>query len=107
MSDLRRQSARLVTTEFVLVEVANALCAPETRAQAVTLIEGLGALPAVRVVAADTDLLAEGLTLYRERPDKGWSLTGCTSFVIMRREQIEQAFTSDRHFEQAGFIKLL
>jgi predicted nucleic acid-binding protein len=52
-------------------------------------------------------LLAEGWELYRSRPDKEWSLTDCTSIVILQKEQIEQVFTSDHHFEQAGFVKLL
>ena len=34
-------------------------------------------------------------------------VTDCTSFVVMLSEQITQAFTIARHFEQAGFVKLL
>lgn len=48
---------------------------------------------------------AQGLR--RHRLDKGWGLTDCTSFVVMEQEQITEAFTSDQHFEQAGFTKLL
>jgi len=107
ISDLRRQPARLVTTEFVLLEVANALSAPSTRLRAVSLIEGLRSLSTVRIVPADSVLLADGLTLYRQRSDKEWSLTDCISFVVMQREQLAQAFTSDHHFKQAGFVKLL
>lgn len=107
MSDLRSQRAQLMTTEFVLVEVANALSAPSTRPQAVKLIDGLRQLSAVQIVPASQELFADGLMLYRDRQDKEWSLTDCMSFVVMQRERITQAFTSDRHFEQAGFIKLL
>jgi len=39
--------------------------------------------------------------------DKEWGLTDCISLVVMQKEQIKQAFTSDHHFEQAGFLKLL
>ena len=106
-SDLRSQRAQLTTTEFVLVEVANALSTPSTRLQAVKLIDGLRQLPAVRIITASQELFDDGLALYRNRPDKEWSLTDCTSFVVMQRERITQAFTSDRHFEQAGFTKLL
>ncbi len=106
-SDLRRRGARFATTGFVLLEVANTLSPPDTRSQPVTLIDGLRALPSVRVIPADAALPAGGMTLCRARPDKGWGQTDCTSFVVMPRERIEQAFTSDRHFEQAGFVKLL
>lgn len=51
--------------------------------------------------------MQEGLQLYGQRLDQDWELTDCTSFVVMNRENITQAFTSNHHFEQAGFIKLL
>ncbi|WP_334929515.1 hypothetical protein [Nostoc sp.] len=45
--------------------------------------------------------------LYSQRPDKDWELTDCISFAVMTQEGITQAFKSDRHFQQAGFTKLL
>jgi predicted nucleic acid-binding protein len=35
--------------------------------------------------------------------DKSFSLTDCTSFVVMRELNIKLALTSDRHFAMAGF----
>ncbi len=55
----------------------------------------------------DEDLFEVGIDLYAHRPDKGWSLTDCISFVTMERMGIEEALTVDRHFEQAGFRPLL
>jgi hypothetical protein len=107
MTQLRRQNALLTTTDFVLVEVANSLSAPAFRSQTIALIDGLRALRNVNIVPASAPLLAEGWQLYCSRPDKEWSLTDCVSFVVMRQENITQAFTSDHHFEQAGFVKLL
>jgi predicted nucleic acid-binding protein len=43
------------------------------------------------------------MTLFRNRPDKNWSFTDCTSFVVMEEYQMEVAFTLDKHFRQAGF----
>ena len=37
--------------------------------------------------------------------DKGFSFTDCTSFVVMRELRLKEALTTDRHFEQAGFLK--
>ena len=107
MNALRQQKAQLVTTEFVLLEVANALAAPAMRAKTVAFITGLRHSPILQIIPASQTLLTEGWTLYSQRPDKGWSLTDCASFVVMTRDQITQAFTSDHHFEQAGFAKLL
>ncbi len=107
MTRLRGQEARLVTTEFVLLEVADALSNPVLRPHTVRFIDGIRQLPLLRILSASKDLLADGWRLYRQRLDKDWGLTDCTSFVVMTRERITQAFTSDHHFEQAGFAKLL
>ncbi|MEK6280775.1 MAG: PIN domain-containing protein [Acidobacteriota bacterium] len=107
MSELRRRNVALVTTEFVLLEVANALCTLAWRAKGVKLINGFRSVSNLRIIPVDTMLLAEGWELYRSRTDKEWSLTDCTSIVVLQKEHIEQVFTSDHHFEQAGFAKLL
>jgi predicted nucleic acid-binding protein len=39
--------------------------------------------------------------------DKGWSLTDCSSFILMEQERLTAALTYDRHFTQAGFQILL
>jgi predicted nucleic acid-binding protein len=107
MAELRRGDYTLVTTEFVLLEVANALCAAAWRSKAIKLIDGLRVQPKLRIIEADTTILAEGWRLYSNRLDKEWSLTDCISIVIMQKDQIEKAFTSDHHFELALFAKLL
>lgn len=60
MTELRRRKVALVTTEFVLLEVANALCSSVWRGRAVKLIDGFRSLPDLRIIFADTKLLAEG-----------------------------------------------
>jgi uncharacterized protein len=63
--------------------------------------------PAFRLVTATSELVQRRRELYRGRPDKEWSLTDCISFVVMQDEQLGEALTGDRHFEQAGFKILL
>ncbi len=98
---------RIITTEFVLLEVADALCNPQNRSETIMFIEGLYASKDVKIVKADSKLFNDGMKLYKNRLDKLWSLTDCISFVVMERENIAEALTSDRHFEQAGFKALL
>jgi len=107
MHDLRQQNVQRVTTEFVLIEVADALSAPSIRTHTVTFINGLRQLAILHIIPASPGLLADGWTLYSQRPDKEWGWTDCTSFVVMTQEHMTLAFTSDHHFEQAGFVKLL
>lgn len=107
MNQLREAKSKLVTTEFIFVEVANALSKPPLRNSAVLFINGLRRLKTVQIVPASAKLFQTGWLLYSDRPDKEWSLTDCISFEIMRREKVSKAFTSDHHFEQAGFVKLM
>jgi uncharacterized protein len=97
----------MVTSEFVLMEVAGSLAAPHRRGESVRTLKNLEADPAATIVAADAELFAAGVQLYTGRPDKEWSLTDCTSFVLMNRLGLTDALTADHHFEQAGFVALL
>ncbi len=107
LSELQRRGARLVTTEFVLLEVADALSSPGVRSRTVAFLEGLRGLPALEIIAGDGTLFEEGWRIYRQRGDKGWSLTDSTSFAKMSQLSIDEAFTANRHFEQAGFTRML
>lgn len=63
--------------------------------------------PRAEIVPLSEPLYARGLALYRDRPDKGWSLTDCISFVVMKEMGLSEAFTGDHHFSQAGYVPLL
>jgi len=107
IGELRRQNAHLITTEFVLLELANMFSAPVWRQKVVRFIDGRRRVPNLQIIPADSVLLDKGWILFRDRPDKEWSLTDCTSMFVMESDQIKLAFSSDHHFEQAGFVKLL
>ena len=98
---------RLITTEFILIEIGDGLAAVDFRRQAVQVLDTLAASSLVEVVPASSDRYAEGLQLYRNRHDKGWGLTDCTSFEVMRQRGLRDALTTDKHFEEAGFRALL
>ena len=52
-------------------------------------------------------MMQKGYELYRKMGDKEWGLVDCTSIVVSREMGITEIFTTDRHFEQAGFAILL
>jgi uncharacterized protein len=45
----------------------------------------------------------EAIEMMAAHPDKDWSLTDCSSFVIMRSLGVRDVFAFDRDFAQAGF----
>jgi predicted nucleic acid-binding protein len=73
----------------------------------VWVINRIKASPILKVVHIDPSLDAEAWDLFQRRPDKTWSLVDCASFVVMQKRGINEALTSDVHFEQAGFVRLL
>jgi predicted nucleic acid-binding protein len=103
----RNYRERMVTTFWVLTELADALARPGSRSVAGRFIEALPQNRAMQIMSADSEMFNAGLALYLARPDKGWSLTDCVSFVVMQREGIHEALTGDHHFVQAGFVALL
>ena len=98
---------RIITTPWVLTEVADALSERANRPLAGKLRQLVGTSPFINVLPADDALFQAGFDLFEARPDKEWSLTDCISFVVMERERMTEALTGDHHFEQAGFKALL
>lgn len=45
--------------------------------------------------------------LYGNREDKCWSVTDCSSMLLMEDMEITEVLTADHHFEQAGFVVLM
>ncbi len=100
-------SVHIVTTEEVLTEVL-AFCSSDEglRADAVKIVRSILSARTVRVIPQSHESFLTGLALYEARPDKGYSLTDCTSMHAMRREGLTEALTNDHHFEQEGFKAL-
>jgi predicted nucleic acid-binding protein len=108
--ELAQTQAHVLTTDAVLIEVANTFSKIAFRPigwQLVEAVQASVALRAATIVHVDLDLWQRGWQLYRTRSDKNWGLTDCISFVVMEDYNVQRAFTYDQHFEQAGFVRLL
>ena len=108
--ELARAHTRILTTDAVLTEVANTFSRTTLRPLAHQVIEAFQASVRVRVaqlVHVDAGLWLRGWQFFLDRPDKNWSLTDCLSFLVMEDRKVRRAFTSDHHFVQAGFDKLM
>jgi len=100
-------SARLVTTAWVLTELANSLSKQRNRQLFLQTLRKLRSNPTAVIIGPEQNLFEAGIDLFAARNDKDWSLTDCISFVVMERRSITDALSGDRHFEQAGFRALL
>lgn len=109
-AELVKVKANILTTSAVLTEVANWLSKIESRMLAQNIIEYTRQSTEkgfAEVIHVNEDLWQRGWQLFLARPDKEWGLTDCISFVVMNDYKLTEAFTADKHFEQAGFVRLL
>jgi predicted nucleic acid-binding protein len=97
----------VITTTWILMELGDALSRGQDRSVFALLMEDLADDPDTTVLSANQELFDQAVALFAARPDKEWSLTDCTSFVVMHARGLSEALTSDHHFQQAGFIALL
>ncbi len=102
-SYLDSYSGSIVTTEWVLLEFADAFSLSRTKPFAIEAIKRIHRLPMFLVVGLDPAVYRAGFDLYEARSDKDWSLTDCISFTVMTQRGLSEALTADRHFERAGF----
>jgi uncharacterized protein len=103
----RQIQAPVVTTAWVLAELANTLTAVHRRSLFGLLYEMLRKDKKVVIVPPSEDLFEAGVAFFTQYQDKDWSLTDCISFLVMKKLGAREALTGDHHFEQAGFRALL
>jgi len=106
--NIEAESAHLITTRAVILEIGDALSSSGNRKAAIKLLTSLENDPNfVEIVPISEELYRRGFQLYRTRPDKEWGITDCISFIVMQDRGITEALTTDKHFQQAGFRALL
>lgn len=98
----------IVTTDEVLAEFLTLFAGtgPHLRDRVSRLVVSMMDGSEVRVIPQSRASFREGLSLYRNRIDKGYSIADCISMQTMRREGLTEVLTNDRHFEQEGFRAL-
>lgn len=60
--------------------------------------------PSIQLISYNPELRQAGIELYKKRLDKGYSLTDCISMVVIKKLNIAEVLTNDKHFSQEGFI---
>jgi len=92
-----------ILAEFIPLCRARGLNIADALAFAADLLDN----PHVEIVWVDEDLHRAALAFLQQRLDKAYSLCDAVSFVLMRARGLTEALTTDRHFDQEGFVRLL
>jgi predicted nucleic acid-binding protein len=104
---LIQQGYSIYVTDWIAAETGNGLARPPARTHFPEAVELIRSSSRSHWITTMDDLFRRALQRYSERQDKNWGLVDCASFVVMDEHGIREAFTNDRHFQQAGFQPLL
>jgi predicted nucleic acid-binding protein len=92
-----------ITTDYILDETYTILRERAGHKLAVQFGEEVRLGSRMKIIYLNKELLDEAWHIFKKYKDKDFSFTDCTSFAVMQNHKIAQAFTFDKHFEQAGF----
>ena len=107
--DLHVHRRQLVTTDDVLNEVVALLTTDSRgipRPKLIQFINQIRNNAGLHIVHVDETIWNEAWAMLERMSDKTWSIVDASSFVVMRRLGLTEAFTSAHHFTQAGFIRV-
>lgn len=101
-------NVKIITTEEVLTETINFFASfpAPIRAAVSQLVVQIIADYNIQVIPQTHESFIEGLELFQQRFDKGYSLTDCISMMTMKKLDIMEILTHDKHFTQEGFLIL-
>ena len=106
--ELYQNAAVRLTTSYVLAEfVPLAQVRGFPRAQNLEFTQRILDSAEIEIIWIDEILHRQAVALLQERADKTYSLCDAVSFVVMRQRGISESLTSDKHFRQEGFVRLL
>ena len=101
--EIERNRSRCYTSNFVLDETLTLLGRRASYSFAADRGRSLLRSSALTILRPDAGDEEEAVEVFAKFADQQVSFTDCVSFVLMRRNRLERAFTFDRHFASAGF----
>jgi len=97
----------LVTSNNVINETVTLLQSRGFLSLALDFLREVRSSSGIHLLYVDAAVQSDAWDLYARYGGGGASAVDCTSFALMRRLGIRQAFTFDQHFRTAGFGVIL
>jgi len=96
---------RLVTSDYIVDEVLTLIASRFRRQTAIRAGHVLLSQELAVLIQLTEEDKGQAWTIFRSHSDKRWSFTDCTSYALMQRMGISNAFAFDRHFSQMKGIR--
>jgi uncharacterized protein len=107
VAKLLQSGTTFVISDYILDEACTLAKVRAGGEAALRLLDIVDRTRALRMLWVGMERFEAAKAFFRRHHEHGYSFTDCTTFVLMRELRIQEALTSDRHFEQAGFRALL
>jgi uncharacterized protein len=104
---LIKSNSFFVTSSAILLEFGNAFSTVNLKPFSIRLIDAIMQSKKWKSVVVDENIMNDSFDLYKQMIDKDWGFVDCTSIVLAKSLGIQNVFSTDHHFEQAGFNILL
>jgi len=103
MRRLLREGRQFVSTDYIFDEVVTRVRGRADHESALKVGESILSSDVLDLVEIDAGLRKEAWKLFRKYRDQKLSFTDCTSFAVMGKYGIRQAFTFDADFTKVGY----
>lgn len=102
LAELLAESAALFTSNYVFAETYTALMVRVGRSEAIEWGRRFRAGGAIDLVHLDRPTEERAWEILEGHDDKRWSYVDATSFALIERDSVGEAFAFDTHFSQRG-----
>jgi predicted nucleic acid-binding protein len=102
LARLVSERALLMTSNYVFSETYTALLIRAGRDEAIQWGRRFRAGETIEVMRIDEAIEQDAWSILESHTDKRWSHVDATSFALMEREGVTEAFAFDHHFAQRG-----
>lgn len=99
-------SGALLTTSLVVGESWTFFRRRSGHAHARSFLDAVSRSPRLTIRHLEEDLEQEAFRWLRRRDEREYSFVDATSFALMRRLRVREAFAFDGHFAAAGFVEM-
>ena len=106
MRTLLGEGRHFISTDYVFDEVVTRVRGLGGHSNAVKAGDGILGSEIIELIDVDPSLRKEAWKLFRKYKDQKLSFTDCTSFAVMDRFGISEAFTFDDDFKKIGYMTI-